>query len=176
MDEAAGLSVTSTNDALGSYQGNVVATHKFSGAGITTGLRGLRPIGCSNFNLFFGARGSVLWDQNASNFVATSADFQATDGYAHTFNGGYAESPASLFIGEIQAGLQWNAPLKCIPANAFARVAVEYQYWCTTSCGGEAAFSAAGPLSGPFVLASGRSVGNSAFDLVGLSLGTGLTW
>jgi len=176
LAEAAGLYVTSTNSALGTYRGDVTATHRFSGGGLTVGLRGIRPISSSNFNLFFGGRVSVLWDPNSSNFVATNADFLTSNAYARTFNGGAADSRSYLFIGEIQAGVQWNVPLKCIPANAFARLAFEYQHWSTASDGGVAAFSSAGPLGGPVVVASGRSIGNSGIDMLGFSLGTGLTW
>ena len=33
-------------------------------------------------------------------------------------------------------GLQWMAPLKCVPADAFFRVSFDYQYWNTTDAAG----------------------------------------
>ena len=55
------------------------------------------------------------------------------------------KSNADLFIGEVEAGVQWNAPLKCVPADAFFRVALDYQYWGTGGVPEFLAVAAAGP-------------------------------
>ena len=39
------------------------------------------------------------------------------------------ESSDDLFIGEVQAGIEWDFALRCLPAKAFFRTAFEYQYW-----------------------------------------------
>ena len=87
-----------------------------------------------------------------------------------------ADSNANLFIGELQVGGQWNLALKCVPANAFVRVAFEYQYWCTSNGGYAAAYSYAGPVGGPVGFAAGESNGNTHVNMVGFNIGTGLTW
>ena len=87
-----------------------------------------------------------------------------------------ADSNASLFIGELQVGGQWNLALKCVPANAFVRVAFEYQYWCVSNGGYAAALSFAGPTGGPVGFAAGESSGDTHVNMVGFNIGTGLTW
>ncbi len=100
-----------------------------------------------------------MFDANDSNYVATQANWVGADADAHRFDNSVASSNATLFIGEIQVGGQWNLPLKCMPANAFVRVAFEYQYWATSHSGYAEAISAAGPTDGPVVFAAGQSVG-----------------
>jgi hypothetical protein len=159
------------------YSGSVLSDTGFSGAGFTTSLSGLRPVGCGNFNLFYSFRASLLWDSHASNNVQTWADFQSPiNGWAKAYDGAFAGGDSNLFIGEIQLGGQWDFALKCIPANAFLRLAFEYQYWGTMNTGDARAFSFAGSVPGPLVgVAAGRS-GDAFVNLVGFSIGTGITW
>ena len=79
LEQSAGLSANAivNNDF---YSGSVLSRARFSGTGITTALTGLRPIGCSNFNIFYSLRASLLWDDNASSCVQTRADFQSLNG------------------------------------------------------------------------------------------------
>src|SRR3972149_6399879 len=52
LDESSGLSVTQELDnAL--YMGSAYSQHSLSGAGLTMGLTGYRPLNCRNFNLFY---------------------------------------------------------------------------------------------------------------------------
>jgi hypothetical protein len=171
--EGAELSFSETG-AGGYYQDAVLARHDFSGAGLTVALQGVRPVNC-NFNLFFSLRGSIMFDANASDYVATRADWSGV-GPAHAFNAAVSEGNANLFIGELQVGGQWNLALRCMPANAFVRVAFEYQYWCTSGDGFAAAYSFAGPVEGPVGYSAGLSSGDSHVNLVGFNVGTGLTW
>ena len=173
LNEAAGLTLDETND-LGSFRSEVFSSHNFSGAGITMGLVGIRPVGCNGFHLFVDGRCSILWDGHENNYVSTLAEYFGDNTASHAANSAYAESTGNLFIGEIQIGGQWDLPLKCIPANAFVRLAFEYQYWCTGCSSGAEATSFAGP--DPLVVASGKSIGDSHVDLVGFTIGTGLTW
>jgi hypothetical protein len=176
FDEASGVSFEDYSLSQ-YYRGEVLSRHEFSGAGVTAGLVGLRPVGDSCFNLFFSGRVSVLWDNNALNSVSTRAGYLGEYTNAYSANDAISNTSASnLFIGELQVGGQWNVPLKCIPANAFFRVGFEYQYWGFGADGGAAAFSAAGPLSGPSIIACGESHGNSHVDMVGFNIGAGLTW
>jgi hypothetical protein len=174
MHEAANLSFSETG-ADGWYQSSVFARHDFSGPGLTMGLQGIRPVGCGCFNLFFDARLSFLFDDEARNYVETRADY-VSDTPAHDAIDALGVGKADLFIGEIQVGGQWNLPLKCVPANAFVRCAFEYQYWCTSNAGYADSISGAGPSSGPVVFAAGSSAGDTHVNLVGFNITTGLTW
>jgi len=176
LHEAADLAFSATNLGLGYYQTSVFAKQNFSGPGLTMGLQGYRPVGCGNFNLFFDARASIIFDTDADNYVATRADWVGTTP-GHVFNDALSSnSNATMFIGEVQAGGQWNLPLKCVPANAFLRVAFEYQYWCTSNAGYAAAISATGPVGNPVGFAAGLSDGDTHVNLVGFNIATGLTW
>ena len=176
LHEAASLGFSDTVGGDSFYQTSVFTQHDFSGPGLTVGLQGLHRVNCSNFNLFFDARASLMFDANDSEYVATRADWVGADADAHRFDNSVASSNATLFIGEIQVGGQWNLPLKCMPANAFVRVAFEYQYWATSHSGYAEAISAAGPTDGVLGFATGQSSGNTHIDLVGFNIGTGLTW
>ena len=72
--------------------------------------------------------------------------------------------------------MQWDIPLKCIPANAFVRGAFEYQYWGTSGCTEASATAFAGVLRGVNGYAVGSSGSESHVNLLGFSLGTGVTW
>jgi hypothetical protein len=176
LQEAANLGFSDSVGADNFYQTDVFTKHDFSGPGVTMGLQGLHRVNCSNFNLFFDVRASLLFDANDNEYVATRADWVGGTGSAHQFDEAGASSNANLFIGEIQLGGQWNLPLKCIPANAFVRLAFEYQYWATSHSGIAESISAAGPVAGPLGFAAGQSSGNTHIDLVGFNIGTGLTW
>jgi hypothetical protein len=167
-----GFSETGTN---GYYQSSVLAKNEFSGTGFTLALQGVRPVNCSCFNLFFSVRGSIMFDPNQTDYVATRADWVG-DASAHSYHDALADSNASLFIGELQVGGQWNLALRCVPANAFVRVAFEYQYWCVSNGGYAAAISGAGPLGGAIGFAAGESSGDTHVNMVGFNIGTGLTW
>ena len=69
-----GFSETGAN---GFYQSSVLAKNKFSGAGFTLALQGVHPVNCSCFNLFFCLRGSLMFDANQSDYVATRTDWTA---------------------------------------------------------------------------------------------------
>ena len=58
-------------------------------------------------------------------------------------NGASTYVDDNLFIGEIQLGLEWDYALRCLPANAFFRAALEYQRWT----GGQG-YSAANSFAG----------------------------
>jgi hypothetical protein len=165
----------SETTAAGNYQTGVLAKNEFSGAGFTLALQGVRPVNCSCFNLFYSLRGSLMFDSHQTDYVATRADWLGAAS-AHSYHDALAESNATLFIGEIQVGGQWNLALKCVPANAFVRVAFEYQYWATSNGGYAAALSGAGPLGGDLGFAAGESSGDTHVSMVGFNVGTGLTW
>ncbi len=138
------------------YAGFAASQLNFDGVGLTTALTGIRPVGCGNFNLFYSLRLSWLWDNNASGYAIDGDLDPSTD-----------KSDASLFIGEIEAGGQWNMALKCIPANAFIRASFEYQYWNVTDR----------DFYGPRSVPEGMTdTGKGHVNLVGFGIGAGITY
>jgi hypothetical protein len=155
------------------------------GTGIMMGLYGRKPIfPCSCVNWFYNARWSAMWgptQTSAETFAAASAvddDFVAS---AASVNGAYTTIDDTLFMGEIQLGLEWNYALCCMPANAFFRMAIEYQRWD----GGDG-FSGANSFAGIEVddgmstvaslVGTNASAQEPQMDLLGFTIGTGLTW
>ena len=148
------------------------------GTGLTFGLNGRKPLFCNSCaHWFYSARGSVLWGPSASE-VQTSATATASGGasvIAGTVEGASVVVNDDLFIAELQAGLQWDFALRCLPAKAFFRTAFEYQYWDASS-GLAAAGSFAGFGSPDFQVTTNADAPGLIVDFIGLSIGTGFTW
>jgi hypothetical protein len=154
------------------------------GTGIVLGWYGRRPIfPCSCIHWFYNAHWSALWGPTNTDaetgvmLAVTSTDPDAV-GTAGSVNTASTHVSDNLFIGEIQLGLEWDYALRCLPANAFCRAAVEYQRWS----GGQG-YSAANSFAGveidsvPTTFADSTAVADSPeLDLVGLAISTGLTW
>ena len=66
--------------------------------------------------------------------------------------------------------------MNCLPANAFVRVAFEYQYWGVANGGSASAYSYAGPSTDAVGFASATANGTTHVNMVGFNIGTGLTW
>jgi len=160
-------------------------SHRSSrGTGIVLGWYGRRPIfPCSCIHWFYNARWSALWGPTNTDaetgvmLAVTSTDPNAV-GTAGSVNRGSTHVSDNLFIGEIQLGLEWDYALRCLPANAFCRAAVEYQRWS-----GGKGYSAADSFAGveinsvPTTFAESTAVADSPeLDLIGLAISTGLTW
>jgi hypothetical protein len=142
------------------------------------GLYGRKPLFPSScIHWFYNARWSALWGKTATaaeTFAAVTID----GGNAGSVNGADTCVNDTLFIGEIQLGLEWNYALQCLPANTFIRAAVEYQRW-----DGGKGYSEAGSFASysndddyestanTFASATGPQM-----DLLGITIGTGLTW
>jgi hypothetical protein len=154
------------------------------GTGIVLGWYGRRPIfPCSCIHWFYNAHWSALWGptntaaETGVMLAVTSTDPDAV-GTAGSVNNASTHVSDNLFIGEIQLGLEWDYALRCLPANAFCRAAIEYQRWS-----GGRGFSAANSFAGveidsiPTTFAESTSIADSPeLDLVGLAVSTGLTW
>jgi hypothetical protein len=154
------------------------------GTGLLFGLYGRKPLyPCSCVNWFYNARISTLWGPTQTS-AETFAQVQSNDpdfvAGAASVNGAYSNIDDTLFIGEIQLGLEWNYALACLPANAFFRTALEYQRW-----DGGKGFSAADSFAGialddgfpvESVVSTSASAAEPQMDLFGFTIGTGLTW
>ena len=170
FDQTASLSVLVPGSGS-FYNGWSMSKLAFHGVGLTTGLTALRPIGCKNLNLFCSVQTSLLWDNCANTELQVRSTYDDADASLD----GVGQSNSSLFIGEVEVGLQWMAPLKCVPADAFFRVSFDYQYWNTTDAAGINLAAGSGPEHGPVGYAFG-STGNGSTNLVGFGISTGITW
>lgn len=167
---------TDTTD--GELMGTARRNREAHGTGLTFGLNGRKPLFCNSCaHWFYSARGSVLWGPSASE-VQTSATATASGAaavIAGTVEGASVVVNDDLFIAELQAGLQWDFALRCLPAKAFFRTAFEYQYWDASS-----GFANAGSFAGfgapDFQVTTNADAPGLIVDFVGLSIGTGFTW
>jgi hypothetical protein len=148
------------------------ASNQFQGTGLTFALLAKRPI-TSKAYLFCGLRGSVLWGE-AVNTVSGSAMLATPDDLAFGSGEVAVGCDKTMFIGEVQVGLQYECPLRCVPANAFFRVAFEYQNWSVDSPYLEGV--AVAEVDDVIGVAAGSISGDADMQLVGFNLGAGLTW
>jgi hypothetical protein len=155
------------------------------GTGLMFGLYGRKPVfPCSCVHWFYNARWSALWGPTQTS-VETFASVQTIadpniSGSAASVNAAYTNVDDTLFIGEIQLGLEWDYCLQCVPANAFFRAALEYQRWDggkgwsqSQSFAGATIVGQVDPTS---VITADAAASAPQMDLIGISLATGLTW
>lgn len=158
------------------------------GTGLLLGWYGRKPIfPCSCVNWFYNFRWSALWgptETAAETGVLTTLTSSDPDAVASagSVNGASTVANDTMFIGEIQLGLEWDYALRCLPANAFCRLAVEYQRWSSgTGYSQSNSFAGSGIDNNGVVTAA--TLGDAfaiadapELDLVGLAVSTGLTW
>jgi hypothetical protein len=155
-------------------EASAFAGQQFSGTGITFGVFGLRPLFCDDGALkaYFTNRYSILFGNGLAT-VQTNASVLSV-GAAESTDGALAIGDGALFMVELGAGLQWEACLKCLPARAFLRTGLEWQYWDGNTGVYAASVSTASVLSttsGAFT-----ETADLMFDLVGFTLGAGITY
>lgn len=152
------------------------------GTGLFLGLYGRQPLfPCSCVHLFYNLRGSILWgttETYAESYAAVAVLDPDATANAGTVNSAHTGVDDDMFIGEVQLGLEWDYCLQCVPANAFVRLAVEYQRW-----DGGPGFSTTGSFASAEVdsadaarVDTTASASGPQLDLLGITLGTGLTW
>ena len=178
-----GRSINSDPNSASLIQGGARRNRGVHGTGLTMGINARKPLFCNSCaHWFFSARSSILWGCNHTE-VESWADVTAfgnatvPGGSAGSIDGAAASVADDLFIGEIQAGLEWDFALRCLPAKAFFRTAFEYQYW-DGSIGNAASGSFAGYVNGGSAaqVSTGSWSPGLIADFVGLSIGTGFTW
>lgn len=158
------------------------------GTGIVLGWYGRKPIfPCSCVHWFYNFHWSALWGPTETAaetgvlVALTSTDPDAVAA-AGSVNGANTVANDTLFIGEIQLGLEWDYALRCMPANAFCRLAVEYQRWSSgTGFSQSNSFAGAGIDNNGVVttttLGDALAIADAPeLDLVGIAASTGLTW
>jgi hypothetical protein len=174
LDASSHLTARGVFTAGSTAQIDLLDRSSFEGTGVTSGLVVRRQISDSNFNVFFGARGSRLGGSSDS-FGRVAVSVAAPPGSMTSSNAiDRFDTNASMTIAELQTGLEYEIQLSCIPACAFFRVAYEYQNW---NIDGHPATgpSITGPANNVQVSAS-ASPGLGDLHLNGLTLATGLAW
>lgn len=154
------------------------------GTGFLLGLYGRTPVfPCSSVHWFYNLRWSALWGPTYT-AVETHAAVAANDpnftASAASINGAYTAVDDTLFIGEIQLGLEWIHALACIPANAFFRVAIEYQRWDggpgVSGANSFAGITLQNETEATSIVSTSALAEAPQLDLLGFTIGTGLTW
>ncbi len=144
------------------------------GTGLSLAFGGRRPLFCNSCaHLFFNMRASILWGCTHAE-VQTSASLVDPSATAASYNGAAVGVNDDLFIGEIQLGMEWDYQLKWLPANAFFRVAAEYQYWDASQ--GYAVSTSFADEAGVVASTAFAEADGLRMNLIGFTIGTGLTW
>ncbi len=158
-------------------QSSAFAGQQFNGAGVTFGVFGLRPLFCDDgaLNAYFSNRYSILWGNGVSNVQTNASVLEGGGGNFSSTDGALASGDGDLFIVELGAGLQWEASLSCLPGRAFFRLGVEWQYW-DGNAGVSAASVSQAATTGGISSYGFTEAGDLLFDLVGITLGAGLTY
>jgi hypothetical protein len=152
------------------------------GTGVFLGLQGKQPLFTDScIHLFWNVKGSVLWGSTETS-AESSASVMVFDpddpGNAATVNSANTAVDDDMWIGEFQLGLEWDYCLCCVPANAFVRLAAEYQRWDGGPGSSRTGAEAFAEVNGDdvAVLTTQADAFGPQLDLVGLALGAGLTW
>jgi hypothetical protein len=153
---------------------------QFNGGGLTSGVAARWPLaenswlcrGCT-LSLIGSLRGSAVFGKSVSDTTASS---RITTGLGSTalVDSEAVRETSTLYVGETSCGLEWNRRWTCIPADAFFRIAAEYQAWSMTS---PAATSSTTSLSFAGLSADAAAhASDSGLSLAGLAITTGFTW
>jgi hypothetical protein len=162
------------------YDNFSAISNRFNGVGVTSGISTILPLaengwlcrGCT-LSLFGSFRGSAVFGDSNTNATASSrvtaggVPFAAADASAD-------QETSALLIGETAWGLEWNRRWTCIPADAFFRIALEYQAWDLTSPSSSTASTTltAGGHSADAI----ANANDAKMSLMGVALTTGFTW
>ena len=180
-DHVMGLSTQADVDdgasGTGILQGRAYAQRTAEGTGLTGSWYARKPLFCNScIHLIGGMRGSVLWGDSVA-IAETGVLEAAPGGFASSTNSAFVSQDDAMFIGEAQLGLQWDYRVQCFPADAFFRIAAEYQFWSAAD-GAAIANSFAGFGTAPNnSQGTADAVANTIdLDLYGFSIATGFTW
>ncbi len=176
---------TTDSVAASEFNGQTISSafansiNQFDGTGLTMSFLASRRIGCSDWHLFFSTRHSfVFGDVQAGAFTQASST-SATSG-AYSINGAInGPSDTTLYTGEFQFGTEWRKELACVPAEAFLRLAIEWQIWDANNNGRAGSASFADVIDNGTLVGSSAAVANSgplAVNLFGFSVGAGVNW
>lgn len=154
------------------------------GTGLVFGWYGRRPIyPCSCVNWYYNLHYSVLWGPT-NTAAETAAQIIVNDpGSAGSTNNARTHVDDTLLIGEAQLGLEWDYALRCVPANAFFRVGLEFQSWegghgssSSSSFAGTSTTDNNNVVTDTTQATVNARANEPRLDLFGFTVGTGLTW
>jgi len=149
------------------------AASRFNGAGFTFGAYGTHAIGDSPFSLFASNRYSFLFGSGTA-AAETHAQVLNGAGVGTGINGAFADGDGSMFIAEVQLGLQWEHQLRWMPGRAFIRTAAEYQYWNSNCVAGAASTTTS--FFNNNVATSSASAADMMLNMVGFNVGCGIIY
>lgn len=147
----------------------------FEGAGVTGSLTLRRQLGDSHWSIYLSGRGSELGGRSVSRAresgtVAVSPNSPLLGSATVTRE----DDEATMSIGELQAGVQWDFALQRLPASGFARIGLEHQHWNIDSLPvGGVGFG--GTLS-DLTVNSFTSAGHGDTSLLGFAISMGFNW
>jgi hypothetical protein len=153
---------------------------QFNGTGLTSGVSVRVPIaenswlcrGCT-LCMFGNVRGSAVFGKSDSDTTASSRITTGL-GSAALVDTDAVRETSTLLMGETSCGLEWDRRWTCIPADAFFRIAAEYQAWSVTS---PAISDSATSLTAAGLSANATAhASDTGLSLVGVALTTGFTW
>ncbi len=168
--------VNGSTFALAAQQGE-----SFHGTGVTSSLSALRSLKCNPCLAWYGGVRSSALCGRAEARAITSATFNGSTASGNSVNGAIDfDDNETMFITELQAGLQFSRYIRSFNGRSFARAGFEYQFWNTL----DDQFAAAGsfveridPINGPISQGLVETTsGPLDFDLIGFSIMTGFVW
>ncbi len=115
------LAVNVRADGQSAY---TILSRQDDGAGIILSLETTRDIGETGFALYGILRGSFAWGESRNSYAG-----HLYDPGANLSQGAITELDNTLYILQVQAGLQWSRRISGFHGNVFTRVGVEYQRW-----------------------------------------------
>ncbi len=162
------------NGGLDFFHATAMSDIEFDGIGVTTSIGGRIPLKecCGCVYLLWNVRGSVLWGES-SNSVQTTATTIGAAANGTSIDSATVSDDSSMYIVEAQLGAQWEHELRCMPAAAFFKIAAEYQFWDVST--GEVGTVSSAAIATSSALARANS-GDFDLNLLGFTVGTGLTW
>jgi hypothetical protein len=170
--------INDTQPVAGFGYADAIAYNQIDGPGITAVFGGSRLLHCynhSSLNAFWNARGSMIWGDIDATAQTTVLALDTLGGAAAgRVDAAYANTDGDMIIGEVQVGLRWCHPLRCMPAVASVHVAFETQWW--DADGGFAFAEGAAIANNIGAAAEAASGPNSEVSLIGLNIGCGLTF
>lgn len=118
--------------------GYAMGANVLEGPGFTFALGGRKPIQVCflpcGWHAYWNYRGALLWaDATASAFTEANAVTGSPPGTAYSRDKAFAckDLSETVYISEVQLGLQYEEPICGTPAVLFLRAGMEYQHWQT---------------------------------------------
>lgn len=163
--------------------GLAVGGVEMDGAGFTFSIGGVKPIACHyGWSWYWSYRGSWIWaDIDVAAFTEANAVTQPPfgAGAANSVDVAFASEQDTVFISEIQWGVQYEHCLCCVPATCFFRAGVEVQHWDLGDAfarTGSFAFLAGGPPAFGGQVNASSDAHDGDLTLVGFTIGGGLSY